>query len=103
MHLRQCATDTYKQVQELKHNRAVHRNKNCVLSYFILGSGTTTGQPQEMHTDTATQAAEMEQKQLKRGNVSKQHKGRENSREMLSKVTYKSDTMSQRQVVAGVR
>ena len=46
-----------------------------------------------MHSGTATQAAGMGRKQHKRGYISKQHSRRENSREMLFDVSYKSDTM----------
>jgi hypothetical protein len=45
----------------------------------------------------------MTRKQHKRGYISKLHKSRENSREMLSKVSYKSDTMTTNGRAAGVQ
>lgn len=57
----------------------------------------------ETTNDNATQDAEMTRKQHKRSNTSQRHKCRENSREMLFDVSYKSDTMTINGRAAGVQ
>jgi hypothetical protein len=57
----------------------------------------------ETTNDNITQGAEMTRKQHKRGYISKLHKSRENSHEMLFDVSYKSDTMTTNGRAAGVQ